>query len=149
MHTISDTEFNQFQRFIFDAAGITLGSAKKALVCGRLAKRLSACGVASYTAYLKLLKSGEAPAEMQTAVDLLTTNETYFFREPKHFELLGKMEMKAAGRTQPSSRGHRRWGRKRLRIKQGGKRRDRSGHSFATSPDRRHTSATPSFRNCR
>ena len=30
----------------------------------------------------------EAAAEVQTAVDLLTTNETYFFREPKHFDAL-------------------------------------------------------------
>jgi chemotaxis protein methyltransferase CheR len=101
VNTISDSEFNQFQRFIFEAAGITLGSAKKALVCGRLAKRLHACGLASYTAYLKLLASGEAPGEVQTAVDLLTTNETYFFREPKHFELLQQLATKAVGRAQP------------------------------------------------
>src|SRR5262249_35962841 len=38
--------------------------------------------------YVQLLASGTDRAEMQTAVDLLTTNETYFFREPKHFDLL-------------------------------------------------------------
>ena len=83
MHTISDNEFGLFQRFIFEAAGITLSSAKKALVCGRLAKRLQVCNLGSYTEYFKLLTSGQAAAEVQTAVDLLTTNETYFFREPK------------------------------------------------------------------
>jgi chemotaxis protein methyltransferase CheR len=85
---ISDTEFGQFQRFIFDAAGITLSDAKKALVSGRLAKRLHACKVRNYGEYFRLLMSGESPLEMQTAVDLLTTNETYFFREPKHFQFL-------------------------------------------------------------
>jgi chemotaxis protein methyltransferase CheR len=35
-----------------------------------------------------MLASGEHPEELQTMVDLLTTNETYFFREPKHFEFL-------------------------------------------------------------
>jgi len=87
---ISDTEFGQFQRFIFEAAGITLTDAKKALVSGRLAKRLHVCQVASYGEYFRLLTSGAAPSEMQTAVDLLTTNETYFFREPKHFQFLKK-----------------------------------------------------------
>jgi chemotaxis protein methyltransferase CheR len=87
---ISDTEFGQFQRFIFDAAGITLSDAKKVLVSGRLAKRLHACQVASYGDYFRLLMSGESPLEVQTAVDLLTTNETYFFREPKHFHFLKK-----------------------------------------------------------
>ena len=30
----------------------------------------------------------ENAAERQIMVDLLTTNETYFFREPKHFDFL-------------------------------------------------------------
>jgi chemotaxis protein methyltransferase CheR len=96
MIRISDSEFGQFQRFIFNAAGITLSDAKKALVSGRLAKRLQACRVANYGDYFRLLMSGEQPLELQTAVDLLTTNETYFFREPKHFEFL-KKQIKAAG----------------------------------------------------
>jgi chemotaxis protein methyltransferase CheR len=85
---ITDKEFSRFQRFIYDAAGITLSASKKALVSGRLAKRVHAHGLDSYGRYLDLLASGESPAEVQTAVDLLTTNETYFFREPKHFEVL-------------------------------------------------------------
>ena len=88
MSNISDIEFGHFQRFIFEAAGITLTSAKKALVSGRLAKRLQACRLKSYGEYFRLVMSGTAPQEAQLAVDLLTTNETYFFREPKHFEFL-------------------------------------------------------------
>ena len=101
MHTITDTEFGHFQRFIFDAAGITLSSAKKALVSGRLAKRLQARRLGSFTEYFKLLASGDEADEVQTAVDLLTTNETYFFREPKHFELLRDVARASAPRSQP------------------------------------------------
>jgi chemotaxis protein methyltransferase CheR len=101
MNTISDTEFSRFQRFIFDAAGITLSAGKKALVCGRLAKRLHANLLRSYTEYIELLGSGQAAEEVQTAVDLLTTNETYFFREAKHFELLRELAAAAASRPQP------------------------------------------------
>lgn len=86
--TISDREFDLFRRFIFDAAGISLTASKKSLVVGRLARRLQECRVASYDEYFRLLKSGTAPDEVQTAIDLLTTNETYFFRESRHFELL-------------------------------------------------------------
>ncbi|MET3131603.1 chemotaxis protein methyltransferase CheR [Oxalobacteraceae bacterium GrIS 1.11] len=93
IYHISDQEFAQFQRFIFDAAGISLSSAKKALVSGRLARRLQQCQVSNYGAYFKLLASGDAPGEMQMAVDLLTTNETYFFREPKHFDLLREVAL--------------------------------------------------------
>jgi chemotaxis protein methyltransferase CheR len=101
MLSISDQEFTQFQRFIFDAAGITLSSSKKALVSGRLAKRLQHCQLGSYGAYFKLLMSGNEPGEVQTAVDLLTTNETYFFRESKHFDFLREQALAAAGRSQP------------------------------------------------
>jgi chemotaxis protein methyltransferase CheR len=101
MHAITDAEFGHFQRFIFEAAGITLSSAKKALVTGRLAKRLHACELHSYNEYFKLLSSGDAPGEVQMAVDLLTTNETYFFREPKHFELLRQVAQRSTGSTTP------------------------------------------------
>jgi chemotaxis protein methyltransferase CheR len=57
-------------------------------VCGRLSKRLQAHRLDSFGAYFELLSSGRATDEVQTAVDLLTTNETYFFREPRHFEFL-------------------------------------------------------------
>lgn len=97
---ISDREYQRFQDFIHEAAGITLSSGKKALVCGRLAKRLAHHGFEKYSDYLSLLDSGRDPAEVQIAVDLLTTNETYFFREPKHFELLRRQALEAP-RAQP------------------------------------------------
>jgi len=92
---LSEGEFAQFRRFIFDAAGITLSAAKKALVSGRLARRLAFHGLDSYAAYLDLLDSGHCNGEVQIAVDLLTTNETYFFREPKHFALLRAQAIQA------------------------------------------------------
>lgn len=97
---ISEREYQRFQTFIHEAAGITLSSGKKALVCGRLAKRLAHHGFDKYGDYLALLDSGRDPAEVQIAVDLLTTNETYFFREPKHFELLRRVAAEAP-RAQP------------------------------------------------
>jgi chemotaxis protein methyltransferase CheR len=52
-----------------------------------------------------LLVSGREPEEVQTAVDLLTTNETYFFREPKHFDLLKSLASAAhASRRSPPFR---------------------------------------------
>ncbi|MYM21364.1 SAM-dependent methyltransferase [Duganella sp. FT135W] len=92
---ITDREFVQFQRFIYDAAGITMANGKQALVSGRLAKRLAHYQLDSYGDYLRLLESRAQPAELQMAVDLLTTNETYFFREPKHFALLRELAQEA------------------------------------------------------
>ena len=97
---ISDQEFGRFQRFIYEAAGISLSPAKKALVCGRLSKRLQARQLSSFTDYFKLLGTDAGREEVQTAIDLLTTNETYFFREPRHFEVLREAAL-AASSAQP------------------------------------------------
>ena len=86
--TINDKEFSQFQKLLHQIAGISLSAAKKPLVHGRLAKRLKQHQLSSYGEYFRLLTSGQQPDELQIAVDLLTTNETFFFREPKHFDFL-------------------------------------------------------------
>ena len=101
MHSITEAEFLSFQRFIYEAAGITLSASKKALVSGRLAKRLAQRQLDSFAAYLRLLQLPQERAEVQTAVDLLTTNETYFFRESRHFDLLRQLALAARGRAAP------------------------------------------------
>lgn len=87
---LSDVEFRQFQTMIYDIAGISLSAAKKPLVSGRLAKRLKHHRISSYGEYFRILMQADQRNELQMAVDLLTTNETYFFREPKHFEMLAQ-----------------------------------------------------------
>lgn len=101
MKQITDIEFAQFQRFIFDAAGITLPESKKQLVTSRLFKRLNHWSFTSFSEYLQLLNKGGENEEIQTAVDLLTTNETYFFREMKHFDFLRQRATAACGQKQP------------------------------------------------
>jgi chemotaxis protein methyltransferase CheR len=103
MRPITGSELAKFQKFIFDEAGITMSDSKKELVMGRLGKRLNAHHMDSFSDYFSLLSSGEDPLEVQTAVDLLTTNETYFFREQKHFEFLRECALAARSRS-PSYR---------------------------------------------
>jgi chemotaxis protein methyltransferase CheR len=109
LYDITDQEFVQFQHFIHEAAGISLSPAKKALVSGRLAKRLQQYRFDSYGQYFRLLMSGEAPGEMQTAVDLLTTNETYFFREADHFQSLRQLALAARNAAQIPAHAFRVW----------------------------------------
>lgn len=85
---ITDQEFALFQRLIYKIAGISMADSKKTLLVGRLQKRLRHHGLENYTKYYRMLSTGEHPEELQIMVDLLTTNETYFFREPKHFDFL-------------------------------------------------------------
>ena len=83
---ISPEEFERFQELIHREAGIWLSEAKVALLTGRLAKRLRICGAQSFTEYLALIL--KSPEERVHMLDAISTNETRFFREPKHFELL-------------------------------------------------------------
>lgn len=70
-------------------AGIHLGPAKKALVFGRLAKRVRQLGLRSFGAYYRRITGPNAdPAELTYMLDCICTNETHFFREPRHFHLL-------------------------------------------------------------
>ena len=85
---ITNAEFARFQALIYKIAGISLSDAKKVLLTGRLGKRLKHHGLGSYTEYFRLVSSGSDEVELQMMVDLLTTNETYFFREEKHFDFL-------------------------------------------------------------
>lgn len=81
-------EFNWIKDYLYSHAGIVLNDSKHALVCGRLDKRLRHLGLSSYTQYFNLLGKPGYDQETAMAIDLLTTNETYFFREPKHFDYL-------------------------------------------------------------
>jgi len=87
---MSKKAFSGFQKLIFESAGITMSDAKKSLVSGRLGKRVRSLNLEGYDDYLKYLTKGEGSknGEFQVFVDSLTTNETYFFREPKHFDFL-------------------------------------------------------------
>lgn len=94
-YAITDQEFALFQKLIYRIAGIALSDAKKILLVGRLGRRLRHHDLASFGQYYRFLSSGQNPDELQVMVDLLTTNETYFFREPQHFDFLREVAAKA------------------------------------------------------
>ncbi len=98
---LKDEEFQQFRAWLHRTAGISLSPAKKPLVSGRLAKRLKHHKLPSYAEYFRMITQPGGSDELQIALDLLTTNETYFFREPKHFEFLSREVLPHARPGQP------------------------------------------------
>lgn len=88
MVMLHEKEFLLFRDLIYRIAGISMSPAKKPLVTSRLAKRLRHYGLESYGEYFQMITADNGKTELQIAVDLLTTNETHFFREPKHFDFL-------------------------------------------------------------
>ena len=98
---ITDAEFARFQRLIHEIAGISLADSKKVLLVGRLGKRLRALQLGSFGQYHDLVANPDNVQERQTMVDLLTTNETYFFREQAHFDYLRSTIVPQHPRNQP------------------------------------------------
>jgi chemotaxis protein methyltransferase CheR len=84
--TVTDADFELFQRLIEKQTGIYLAPAKKTLLIGRLSRRLRDLGLPSLRKYYKRVMAD--PAEHTHMVDCISTNETQFFREPLHFEFL-------------------------------------------------------------
>jgi chemotaxis protein methyltransferase CheR len=90
MPDITDREFRLFRDLIHVTAGVDMNDSKRSLVRGRLLKRLRHYNIRSYKDYYDLVTEGgaEAEEEKHIMVDLLTTHETYFFREPEHFRFI-------------------------------------------------------------
>ena len=51
-------------------------------------RRLRATGIESFAGYYTFLTSPSGGDEMPFFLDEITTNETYFFRDPQHYEWL-------------------------------------------------------------
>jgi chemotaxis protein methyltransferase CheR len=81
-------EFGLFQRIVHREAGIHLGDIKLALVAARLLRRIRELGLLSYGAYYRRVV--EDRSELTLMLDAITTNETQFFREGRHFEVLAE-----------------------------------------------------------
>ena len=89
LYTLTDQDFARIRKLIYRVAGISLAPGKKDLVYSRLARRLRARRLDSFTEYLQLLENGD-PAEREEFVNALTTNLTSFFREAHHFPILSQ-----------------------------------------------------------
>jgi len=88
--TLNDSEFRRLQQLMTDASGMILAPNKRLLAAGRLLTRLRHYRLDSYADYLHLLDQRINLKEQRLVVDLLTTHETYFFREHPHFDYLGE-----------------------------------------------------------
>lgn len=85
---MSEEEFRQYQRLIYDSVGINFTENKRQLLVSRLRKRLEAKGIGSYKDYRKYVQDPKNAEEFVQMINVISTNKTDFFREPQHFEFL-------------------------------------------------------------
>ncbi|OYU89462.1 MAG: SAM-dependent methyltransferase, partial [Burkholderiales bacterium PBB5] len=97
---LSPQSFAAVTDFFHQSSGIRLSADKLALVQGRLQRLAAERGDRDLDSYVRQVLSGSDPAEQVRLVDRLTTNETYFFREPQHFAFLAGLLAKRSA-SQP------------------------------------------------
>jgi chemotaxis methyl-accepting protein methylase len=86
---LEESDLQYFCAVIEERAGIFLKPSKRDLVKTRLRSRIAACGLNDFAEYRNLLATlSKNDPEWQVFTNLLTTNKTDFFREPKHFSYL-------------------------------------------------------------
>lgn len=87
--TLSMADFEKLSRFIKSELGINLKTEKKCMLETRIRKRCNKLGMTSLKEYCKYVLSKEGlQHEIDSFIDLVTTNKTDFFREPNHFDYL-------------------------------------------------------------
>ena len=87
-YTITPEEFQRFRTIIYDESGITLSDQKRTLLASRLTKRLCELRIETFSDYYEKVTRDPTREEFTRTLDLISTNKTDFFREPKHFEFL-------------------------------------------------------------
>jgi chemotaxis protein methyltransferase CheR len=99
--TFDASDFDRIRCLIRDRAGISLTEQKQNLAYSRLARRLRAHGMRSFSDYLDRLERDTRfrALEEQEFVNALTTNLTAFFREAHHFSVLEDFLRDACGGT--------------------------------------------------
>lgn len=83
---LSAQAYDSIRELLHSVSGIKLGAGKQELVKSRVGRRLRALGMASFDEYVGRLAHDRD--ELGRMVDVLTTNKTFFFREPAHFDFI-------------------------------------------------------------
>ena len=85
MPEMTEAEYHKLAQLIYSVSGISLKESKQALLTSRLAGVLQQSGRSNFTEYYNELVSDPTGAAVAALVDRITTNHTYFMREPAHF----------------------------------------------------------------
>jgi chemotaxis protein methyltransferase CheR len=86
--TISEPDFEKFREFFYRKTGIQFEPSKRYFVDKRLLERIELTASGSFRNYFTKLRFEASGEELQHLTNLMTVNETYFFREEYQFKCL-------------------------------------------------------------
>ncbi|HAK87951.1 MAG TPA: chemotaxis protein [Nitrospiraceae bacterium] len=84
---MTDDIFKQLRDFIYERSGIFIPDNKKYFIENRLGRKVQEKNLKGYEDYLYIIKYGSDKNELNGLFNLITTNETFFFREPQQFDV--------------------------------------------------------------
>lgn len=87
---LTDTQFHRIVVYVKSHYGIDL-SQKRVLVNGRLETHFLRNGYDSFEEYMAKVENDKQSEEATGLINVLTTNHTYFMREPVHFDFMARV----------------------------------------------------------
>ena len=88
---LSENCLNQYLELIHRTMGVTISPTRKPMLVGRISSRMRKVGYDNFQKYLKFVTNDDE--ERQNFINLIATNETYFYRTPKIWEYLENVEL--------------------------------------------------------
>jgi len=85
---ISASEYQKFCEYFYRRTGISFGENKRYFVDKRLIDRIQKTGASGVDDYFEHLRRYDANGEIEILINLLTINETYFYREDHQLDCL-------------------------------------------------------------
>ncbi|MFE1600476.1 CheR family methyltransferase [Methylobacterium sp. ID0610] len=85
---VSDDDFSRFRDFFYRRTGIMFADNKRYFVDKRLQERMLTSGQRDFRIYFNMMRFQASGQEFQDLVNLMTVNETYFYREEYQFRCL-------------------------------------------------------------
>lgn len=108
MAKMTDEEYLRIARFLKGRYGIDM-SRKKEIISGRLENYIRANGWETYTEYMNAVEKDVSGSLEKKLVNLLSTNHTYFMREPEHFTYLRQVVLPWIKRKEERTKDIRIW----------------------------------------
>jgi len=103
-------EFRLLRDFVYGHCGILVRDDMQFVMQRRLWPRLEALGLKDFSAYYRYLRfDPQRRTELDTAIEALTTHETYFFREPRQLKAFTDEVLPLLERRNARSRRLRLW----------------------------------------
>ena len=87
---ITEPELKLLQTLVYQECGMYFDERRAHFLQDRLQRRLKACRLDTFYSYYRLLTSREGRAELSALLEILTVNETSFFRNKPQLDLFQK-----------------------------------------------------------